>query len=296
MSGKKKDFVYHELERISQKDLRSFQNRSRNLTEYYTDHYNYFSEHRKKVFPRLLDSIRSNCKSFTFSDYQRATSHKYCLTPLSAKGSILSETGGRFNIGKMNPNIPKFAALYIADDKETAIREVFQIESDSEQNGLNDEDLALIKKESLSIVTVSGYLEQVLDLTTKESLKAFFNAIKHIKLPESLKRKANTFSTNPRPEVKTLTDLYNSMFEPKYKVHSMLFDLPSNSQILGHIAYEAGIQAIKYPSKFTKNICLAIYPANFENNTSYVEISSQVSDAMKDIDKRMDKNSFKQFI
>jgi hypothetical protein len=80
---------------------------------------------------------------------------------------------------------------------------------------------------------------------------------------------------NPRPEIKSLNELFNTIFMPEYKRDAMLFDLPSNSQILGHIAYEAGIQAIKYPSRLTGKICLAIFPLNFEKSESYVEISDE---------------------
>ena len=38
--------------------------------------------------------------------------------------------------------------------------------------------------------------------------------------------KAKEFKVNPCPEVKTLNELYNTIFESNYKRYSMLFDLP----------------------------------------------------------------------
>lgn len=249
------------------------------------------------VFDSLLDAIRQNCSSYTFNHYQRATSYKYCLNPLSARGSVLNETGGRFNIGDISLNIPKFAALYLANDKKTAIKEAFQIGAVDSKQGLSDEDLALIKERSFCVVTVDGYLEQVLDLTIKDNLKDFFNVVKHIKLPKYLLNKAKEFNVNPCPEIRTLTELYNTIFETNYKRHSMLFDLPSNSQILGHIAFEAGIQAIKYPSKFSKKSCLAIYPQNFEYSDSNIQINAnETPAAMADADKRIDRENYKRFL
>lgn len=142
MSRKKKDPLYYELERISHKDLTLYRKRSEGIYDYLREHFNYFAEQRKNFFDILEDTIRRNTTELKFNHYQRAASYKYCLTPLSAKGSILNETGGRFNIGKINPNIPKFAALYIAENKETAIREAFQIEIQRKNKGLTDEDLA----------------------------------------------------------------------------------------------------------------------------------------------------------
>ena len=296
MSKKKKDFTY-ELERISQKDLLSFRKRSLDLNNYFREHYNYFAEQRKNIFEALLDALRRNCCQFSFNNYQRVTSFKYSLTPLSAQGSILNETGGRFNIGNISPNIPKFSALYIAEDTETAIKEKFQIGKINNVKGLTAEDLALTNEKSFSSISVTGYLEQILDLTDKRNLNDFFKEIKCIKLSDSLCKKAKFYRTSPRPAIKTLNELYNTIFEENYKSHGLLFDIPSNSQILGHIAYEAGIQAIKYPSKFTKKNCLAVYPRNFENSDSYLQIKLEdAPETMKDIDKKMDKDSYKQFI
>jgi len=299
MSGKKKDPLYHELERISHKDLKSYRNRSKDLSNYHREHFQYFAEQRKIVFESLLESIRKNCSSYTFNHYQRATSYKYSRNPLSARGSLLSETGGRFNIGDINPNIPKFSALYLAKDKETAIKEAFQVVLGpvKGKQGLSGEDLALLDPSSLCIVPVDGYLEQGLDLTNKDNLKDFFNVVKHIKLPKYLLDKAKKFKVSPCPEIRTLAKLHNTILETNYKQYPMLFDLPSNSQILGHIAFEAGIQAIKYPSKFTEKTCLAIYPDNFEYSDSYVQIHPSVTpDKMPDPEKRMDKGNYKYFL
>lgn len=297
MSGKKKDLIYHELERISQKELQTYLRRSLDLSNYFNEHYHYFAEQRKNIFEPLLDTIRKNSLQFDFNYYQRVTSYKYSLTPLSAQGSILNETGGRFNIGNMSPNIPKFGALYIGENTETALKEKFQIDEIGNAKGLTAADLALTNEKSFSTISVNGYLEQVLDLTEKNNLNDFFKTIKHIKISDSLRKKAKHYNAPLAPEIKTLNELYHTIFDENYKKHGMLFDIPSNSQILGYIDYEAGIQAIKYPSKFTKGNCLAIYPKNFENSDSYVQVNlSETPEAMKEIDKRLDRESYKQFI
>lgn len=116
MRKKGKDPLFYELERISHKDLTVYQKRSKNINEYFRQHFNFFSEKRRIVFEELKDTIRRNTIEYKVMNYQRVASFKYSDTPLSAKGSILNETGGRFNIGLINPNIPKFAALYIAEN------------------------------------------------------------------------------------------------------------------------------------------------------------------------------------
>jgi len=58
MAGKKRDPIYHELERISHKELKSFQKRSKALNTYLREHYQYFADQRKDVFDSLKDALR----------------------------------------------------------------------------------------------------------------------------------------------------------------------------------------------------------------------------------------------
>ena len=60
----------------------------------------------------------------------------------------------------------------------------------------------------------------------------------------------------------------------------MQFDVPANSQILGQIAYEAGIEGILFPSVKTDKKNLAIYPENFKDSDAYIEIRGEVSNTV----------------
>lgn len=54
-------------------------------------------------------------------------------------------------------------------------------------------------------------------------------------------------------------------------------DVPANSQILGQLAHESGIEAILYPSKMSSTKkCLAIFPENFSNSDSFVKIQDKI--------------------
>jgi len=55
----------------------------------------------------------------------------------------------------------------------------------------------------------------------------------------------------------------------------MLLDIPSNSQIFGQLIMEAGIQGILYKSKLTGKECLAIYPFNFPNSDSFIQLNDE---------------------
>ena len=50
----------------------------------------------------------------------------------------------------------------------------------------------------------------------------------------------------------------------------MQWDVPSNSQIFGRLVYDAGIEGILYPSALTGKDCLAVFPRNFANTSSFI--------------------------
>lgn len=53
------------------------------------------------------------------------------------------------------------------------------------------------------------------------------------------------------------------------------YDIPSNSQIFGHIIHQAGIEGILYPSKLTARLCLVLFPKNFVGTDSYLKLDDE---------------------
>ncbi len=53
------------------------------------------------------------------------------------------------------------------------------------------------------------------------------------------------------------------------------YDVPSNSQIFGHLVYSSGIEGILYPSKLTRKPCLVVFPRNFYGTDSYVMLDDE---------------------
>lgn len=50
------------------------------------------------------------------------------------------------------------------------------------------------------------------------------------------------------------------------------FSFPSSPQIFGQLVENTGIEGVLYPSKFTGEDCLVVYPQNFKTNDSFVEL------------------------
>jgi hypothetical protein len=139
---------------------------------------------------RIMDSIRSALQAasegpFTFERWQRTVKYKYALEPLSAQGSLV-DPGGRFNIGGIDvTKFPPFPSLYIACDKDTALQEMLCKKPDPASK-LTPHEFALTDTSSLTIVSVSGSLERVINLNHEETLKEFVGLIKDFQLPTRL--------------------------------------------------------------------------------------------------------------
>lgn len=258
------------LDTFSARDLDRWETQKEKILRYYWDLYSALAYERRKIDDQIkIALLEAACGPYEFNKWQRQVRYKYSLSPLSPKGSLI-EPGGRFNIPTMNPDqIPSFPALYIAEDKETTLQEAGQQNNDS--RNLSALDLALIKKDSISIVSVSGKLESIIDLQHPAKLKQFLNLIKGFSIPKNIIQSARKIGLESPSTVQNLNALIDSLLEPNWRAMCMQLDVPANCQIFGQLVANAGIGGILYPSKFTKKNCLAIYPQNFEGD-SFVAI------------------------
>src|SRR5690606_7584100 len=119
----------------------------------------------------------------------RVVSYQWALNPLSSKGSLI-DPGGRFNIGEIDSiKFPIFPALYLAENKETALQEKFS-HNLAPNSKLSYLDLALTKEESITVVCVSGRIKSVIDLTNSKALAEFCSVIRKTKYSQRLQNLA----------------------------------------------------------------------------------------------------------
>jgi len=253
------------LDQFSIKDLDQWEEQKEKILRYHWDLYSALAYERKKISDQLhLALLEGACKPYEFEGWQRQVRYKYALTPLSPKGSLF-EPGGRFNIPQMNlEQIPSFPALYIAEDKETVLQEAGQHLDSKIPKGLSALDLSLIRKDSISIVSVHGELQSIIDLGKLKRLKPFLDLIKNFSIPKNVLQTAKKLGIKPPGVVKNLKVLGEQLLEPNWRSACMQLDVPANCQIFGQLVSSAGIEGILYPSKFTRKNCLAIYPQNFD--------------------------------
>lgn len=291
--AKKNQNLLYMLDSFSHRDLNRWGQQYRAVSAYYWDHYSYFAHQRSLISGALKNSLLNNCVPYEFSNWRRVVDNKFNHEPLSAKGSILNEVGGRFNVGDIDQmKFPKFPGLYIAEDTVTALREKYTLDPEEKISGLSAQELNIAG--NFSVFNIKGQLTNMLNLCDFGSLNDFFYQIKLIHLPTNFIVQAKKLGISPMLPVHDTKELLNTLLCKDWRVMPMQFDIPSNSQILGQLSHAAGIEAILYPSVKTQKKCLAIYPENFQRSASYVEIEGDLPKGV--VHNRIDSATFNNFI
>ncbi|MBY0414669.1 MAG: RES family NAD+ phosphorylase [Bdellovibrionales bacterium] len=242
-----------------------------NQREFWKNLQQHLIEEREKIISDIIGAIDSTKKEGFESEYCRIVSSEFSNDPLNGAGSVLRPPGGRFNLAKTSSLSNYFIGLYMAEDYETAFAEKFhQSNEDQTENLLCDFSLRPI--ESFSYYRTSIKIQNYIDLTTDETLKAFIVAIKDIEAPEyylSMGKSLNIPVTMATNEIL----LRKSFFNAEYPLWAAWLDQPAPSQLFGHYCREAGIEGILYPSvrnPSKKNMVL--FPDNFKDSSAVIEL------------------------
>ena len=268
--------VEHLLEEGSIKSLVEGKKLNQEHIKYQWDFYSELAYQRSQIQDQLILSIQESCiASFKINSWQRVTKWKYSGHPFSTVGSLVSY-GGRFNIGgDISPSntLKTFQALYLAEDQGTAQVEAFG--QDVTNSGLTIEEISLSNKNSFVCTSISGRLDRVIDLTTKQSLIKFAKLISKFKIPHAIKESAKKLGISTPFLIKSPGSLLKSLLADNWRKEPAQFDIPANSQIFGQLTYLAGIDGVVYPSTKTGMNCLAIYPSNFDGRNSFLSLDDE---------------------
>lgn len=146
---------------------------------------------------------------------------------------------------------------------------------------------------SISVVSVSANLESVFDVRDSKNLTGFVELIKNFRLSSSLVLTAKRLKLQPRI-IRSTTQLVRELRTTRWREWPMGYDVPATPQIMGRIALDAGIEGIVYDSVLTRNTCIAIYPQNLQNSSSFVELDDPCPPGV--VNKRIDAATFKEFL
>lgn len=269
--SKRRSIVYF-LDSFSIHDVRAWKLAKDKFLKYHWDYYSTLAYQRSKIEDELRKSlIGATEKNFRFERWQRSLRYVYSQEPLSPEGS-LKDPGGRFNIGDINAaQYPPFPALYLAEEKNTALQEALcqSIVPGKEEEAL---EFALASPDSMTNVSMSGQLDAIIDLTKPERLQEFVDLIKDFKIPSHLIRTAREMKIPPPELLRTVPKLVENLLTSDWRCSPMHVDVPAAPQIFGQIVCMSGIEGILYPSKFDGKKCLAVFPQNFVGGDSFVQI------------------------
>lgn len=256
------------------------------------EEYSWYAGQRAEIFGELRSALSSSTTTFDFQHFQRRIPSRFFPYPLSAKGSVINATGGRFNIGAVDLlRYPTFPALYLASDKETAFIETYGPGVSGAEPGLTTLETAMTRTESGSDFSISGEISIVLDISNTKTLKPFVDLINEFKPPTSVLAQFKKIGHDRAGPITSVKVLQQSLLESNWRRAPNFYGVPANSQILGQILYLAGIEAILYPSGHTGADCLAIFPENFTNSTSYIELDDAVPVELPTMVTRLDKDT-----
>lgn len=279
------------LESATARDIARSKAHFEALVEFHWRYYYELEIQRSKIRDQLHASLRESAGAFEFQNWQRAVKYKYSLDPLGTKGSLV-DPGGRFNIGEIDPaRYRVFAALYLAKTKGTALAEVLGRESNTGE--LTPEELALTKSDSITVVSVTGKLDFVLDVRNRNNLSAFVNLVKDFKLPKALIVRARILGFTLRL-IRTVSELGKVLEQRPWREWPALYDVPAVSQIFGGIAMDAGVEGILYNSVITGDPCLVLFPQTFLNSSSWVQLDDPAP--KPEVPRRIDSSNFSAFV
>ena len=139
---------------------------------------------------------------------------------------------------------------------------------------------------------VNGLLQRVIDIGENKNLQTFVDILNRIKMPGHICAEAKRLRLDPPSLIQSVNELQLELLKDDWRNIPAQFEFPSNSQFFGHMAAQAGIDGIMYPSKFTGKCCLAIFIRNFQHSISFVEIADETPKGVPLL--RIDQNTFSQ--
>ncbi len=273
--NRNKKTVVQLLEQGTPHSIKAAKENTEKLIRYHWDFYYELAAQRNQYHSQLLEAVRKSVKTnLEIKNWQRALAYRYSLHPLCTKGSI-AFIGGRFNAGEdINAEISNSNALYLAVDKDTALKE--HLSQSATNNLLSARENALTTPNSETIVSISGNLDSYIDLSDETSLNYVIEIIKNFTISKRLTDLAKELGSETPTVVKSAKALHASLLAPNWAVAPSNYDVPANSQIFGSLVREAGIQGILYPSKFTSKNCLAIFPENLQGTDAYISLDGEL--------------------
>jgi hypothetical protein len=255
--------------------LRTWQRQADNLEKYHVQLYYHLEGLRALNHARLCEALcSSRTAELNLDNWVRIVDYKYSFQPLSATGSLV--LGGRFNIGNdLDPSkFPAFAALYLAENYDTAYEERFGFVP-SPGAGIEGHEFALRQPGSFTSVNVTGHVLNLFDLRSATNLKKFVKVVSGFEMPKELKNLARSLGMSGPLLADTNNLLRKTLLAHDWRMYPSQYEIPANPQVFGRLLLDAGFDGVIYPSTKGPKNCIALFPGNFAKSDSCVEVADQ---------------------
>lgn len=252
------------------------------------------AQQRAQTMGRLSDILLAHARPYRFQGWHRVVDYQYADRPLSARGSVVSETGGRFNIGDISPTLWRpFPALYLADSRALAFFEKYGQEENDPGRKSSAHEAVLAQPGSIASVQVRGDLEACVRVDDHKCLKKLAALWGGFQVPKEAIQLARQHGFKIPGIASTPRLMKKAIMQSNWRDFPLFYDMPSNPQYFGQGAWKAGVEAVLYPSSKGRGECLAVYPENFGNTTAYIEIEGACPPGMEL--KRLDQTTYSSF-
>ncbi len=263
------------MDRFSNADLAHWQKLSNDLDELSASLYFGIEPARRRLRSKLCDALKqAGGIPLDLKNWARMVKYQFGLQPLSCAGSLQS-VGGRFNAGfELDDNtLNPWPALYIAEDFETAYREMYQLASTDLTEGLKPDELALEHAVSHAAIYLNVRMENVFDITSFFTLNSVGKIFRDVKMPKEASHLAKKLkiSDSKKIMIQSGQQLHSTIVKSNWRVWPMQFGLPAPSQTMAELIKAAGYEGILYPSSKGPGRCLVVFPENL-SDLSYIEL------------------------
>mgnify|MGYP005841013179 CR=1 FL=1 len=263
--------VRYLIDRFSQEDLRTWNRMADNANRYWVGLYHHLEAQRQLNRSALIDALAST-SSATIPDtpWYRLVDYAYALQPLSLLGSLTQ--GGRFNVGRDldATQFPVFPALYLGSGFETAYAEKFGVVAQCAE--LAAHELALRTPESFAAVRARLRARRLFDLRNAANLTAFASIIRRFRMGAELNALAKKLGKKPPWLIQNANQLFAVLLATDWRALPIQFGIPANTQVFAGLLIEAGFEGVVYPSTKGNGQCVAVFPQNFSDTESSVDL------------------------
>lgn len=280
------------LDMFSHADIVEWKQYAGKLSNYFWIYFNSLENQRKPIKENIRAAVLKHAKQESIPTMIRMVTTLYADHPLSGKGS-LNTPGGRFNFPEIeDTEFKSFPAIYVAQDPRTAFYEKFGADPNGFIEGKPEADFIFNNLADLASFSITGDVQNVLDITDDDFLREFVDVIKHIEFPVSVLFEANELGLTVPTTVKTVANLKAILEEKDWRIFPSVHDIPASCQLFGKMCRDAGVQAIKFRSAKTGEICYAIFPENFKDSSSWI-VLNKPNDGIAH--QRLDSGSYQNF-